>query len=127
MRHIYGLFDTAGECHYVGCTGKPQTRALAHSKKSLGFCVLRTCHSKRKGQRLEKQIMRAYKRMGKCELNTLYKRERGPKNKDAVTLGRLGGLARSAKMTDAEKSAACRKAALARHASKRGGGTFKSG
>ena len=68
---IYGLFDVAGKCEYVGQTCNPQKREYQHlfEPKSqffgsgLMFKILRGCKA-RNANRIERQIGKAFKKKG---------------------------------------------------------------
>jgi hypothetical protein len=72
---IYGLFNTHGVCRYVGQTKVPYLRSFAHRSQSSGpeknallFRVFRSCEVA-DANRLEVQIIRAFKRKCQCDLN----------------------------------------------------------
>jgi len=81
MRYIYGLYDRAGVCLYVGNTQTPKVRMKAIAKYGPGdqykprpiqfFCgmVLRTVEGLRNSVRVEHQMIRAYKCRGEAREN----------------------------------------------------------
>lgn len=68
---IYGLFDDAGICLYVGRTGSPKAREKAHKQngcKFTRFKILKRVFKKAKI--VEGVYIRKYKAIGQAELNT---------------------------------------------------------
>lgn len=67
---IYGLFDSAGVCHYAGQTKYPGKRQSTHLAKrpNLQFRVLRST-TEANVSRIEIQVIKAYQKRGQCKLN----------------------------------------------------------
>ena len=74
---IYGLFSPDSICHYVGETANPGFRRAGHHahrsrfwklKVSCQMRILRTCEPQR-ANRIETQVIAAYKRKGQCQIN----------------------------------------------------------
>lgn len=76
---IYGIFDSAGRCHYVGQSVNHERRASIHFSSSTSpfkgsawtLRVLRQC-TRGQADRLETQIGTAYHRRGQAEYSKVF-------------------------------------------------------
>jgi len=72
LSHVYGMFNKAGECLYVGCTRDPKTRAYQHSlTRRFKNCEMRILRSvlPKLATKIERNEITRYRKLGQAKHN----------------------------------------------------------